>query len=360
MTNLPTVPHTPAATPAPATPAPASPADKAAAQPKPAERVSGADVDRDALMAEALSVAKGTKPAPVEGKEPPAPAEPSTDAQLKPKEGEEDIPPPPADLTQKKLSEGFAKLERQRRRDQKEFAAKTTELATRETALKTREAAIASHEAAMKAAAQDPLSYLKAGGWEFEELVNFVIQDGKVPPEVLAKRASEQHKAEIEKTKQEVEALKKQKQYEQDVLLSNEWERRTAAGIDAKLGPANEPIAHEFPTISFIEEQRGRGTVLADVLTTQAQHFQRTGQTLDPATALVHVERAYARMFPKLQARNPAQQGAGTPAATGAEKPRQITSSDKSDVSVPSDEELGNMTPEERLAVAVRVAKGSR
>lgn len=363
----PPVVATPAAPPA-APAAPPSPQAKRDAQPAAPQRVEGKELDVEGLRKAAIAVAMGKAPPPVDGETPETPAAPAAEAKPTPpkpkepgKEGEEEeLPPPPADLTQKKLSEGFAKLERQRRRDQKEFNERTAALAAREAEVTQLRAEA---EAKAKAAAEhtnDPLRLLESHGWDVDRFVKFVMSDGQVPPEVLAQKATEATKKQLEEQQKKLDAIERQRQQHEDALLSSEWERRSYAGVEAKLGKIGEPLEHGLPHVAAIDEWSGRGTVFSDVLTVQAQHFQRTGQTLDPATALVHVEQAYAARFPNLLKRNPAQQGAGTPATTGAEKPRQITSSDVSDVSVPTDEELDKMTPDERRARAVRIAKGSR
>ena len=340
---------------APATPAaPAAPAK--GTPPAEPSRVAGSDFDADAAMAEALKVVTGKGETQTETKETPKPQEAKTEE--KPKGDEEELPPPPADLTQKKLSEGFAKLERQKRRDQKAFTETQAKLAAKEQELAAKEQAWAQREASFKQHQENPLVLLEQHGWNFDRLVKFVMDDGKVPPEVLAERASAAQKKQIEDQQKRLDAIEAQRRANEDVVLSQEWERRTFAGVEAVLGTEAAPKEHTHQMIRWVEENSGRQAVLADVLAVQAAHFQKTRQTLDPATALVHVEQAYARMFSR-RAGNPAQVGAGAPANPGAEKPRQLTSQDRSDVSMPSQAEIDNMSNDERMALAIRISQGS-
>lgn len=354
----------PAAAPPPAAPAAApAPQSKADAMPGEPKRVEGQAFDADAVRKKALALATGkeTDDEGDEGAKTPATESKPKPAEAKPKEeGEEDLPPPPADLTQKKLSEGFAKLERQRRRDQKEFQEKQAAFAAKEAEVTRLKAEYEAKSKAHQDYTNDPLKLLGEHGWDVNRVVEFIMSDGQVPPEVLAKKASAETQKRLDDQQKELDRIKSERETQEVLAKSSEWERRTYAGIENKLGKAEAPLDHGLQHVAFIDEAKGRTAIREDVLWVQGQHFLKTGQTLDPETALVHLEQAYFEMFPNLLKRNPAQQGAGTPATTGAEKPRQITSSDTSDVSVPTDEELDRMTPDERRARALKIARGSR
>jgi hypothetical protein len=290
-------------------------------------------------------------------------AAPGTETTEKPAKTEDKKKP--EDLTQDKLSRGFAKLKDQEERLARRYETWQGEVKAKEAELAKFKEERAAFETKREVYYKNPEQLLADHGWDVDKFVQYVMSDGKVPPDVLARQLQDQHKADLEKTRKEIEELKSVRQREEDAQLASEYDRQVATRVESIIGKDDAFLpeaAESYPMFLRVIEEFGRDEVLEDVKRALIKHHQDTGQVVDPLRAVMYLDRAYRQRFPKMASKlggNPAQNGAGASANSGAEKPRQLTTSDRSDIGTPSEEELDQMTPEERRARATRIFQGS-
>lgn len=285
------------------------------------------------------------------------PPEQSQTQQQKPKE---EKPP-----TQDRLSRGFAKLHRQQEAfeaEKQSFATERQSFQTERQAFQTERDTWTQQREAWK---KNPLAAIEDLGWNLDRFVKFVLEDGKVPPEVVAKQLADEQKNELKKTQEELEAIKRDKLAAEDTRLSRMFEEKTEARVKELLGDEGsylEDALAKFPMVAKVDDLVGRTDVLFDVRKLLVQHLQQTGQAVDPIQALSYLDKAYRKRFPKLATdlgRNPAQSRAVQSAESGAQaKPVQLTSREVSDIGTPSDEELSSMTREQREERALQLFRG--
>lgn len=342
-----------------------TPAAPPPAPPAPPQRVEGEAINEEALVEQALAALRGEGDAPGEeldqGEQPmeagEGEAKPEPKAQPKPEE----------ELTQKKLSAGFAKLREQEDRLDRRYKSWQAEQATKEAELAAREARFAPLEQAQARAASSPLEALKLLGWEFEQLAKYVMEDGKVPQDVLFRSFQEEQRKQGETLQQEIARLKQEKEAEKTQALVRETEGRMAANVGELLGGETT----KYPHVAKLYKQSPE-RVMVDVKNLVAQHWNETcvrdaqgrivkpGEAVAPERALVYIERILSSLVGEAGG-NPAQRGAVQSAQAGAEKPspKPLVPRDYSDAGMPSDQEIEAMTDEQREALAVRIVSGA-
>lgn len=320
-----------------------------------ASDIGGVGSDEGALIREALSELDGGAEATPEVQQQTQQPKP---AEKKPEE----------ELTQRKLSNGFAKLAAQERRlevDREQFKAERA-------SFEAERAEIAPLKEAMQKAKTSPLEALQAIGWSYKQLVDYVMADGQIPQEKLVERLTNEHKSNYERVQSELEQIKQQRQQEQERYEAQQDMSRIEHQTRSLFNDGAEGLT-KFPTFAyhFKKSPETAQKLLQDVQNLRARHFnetcvrdQKTGQIIRPGEivdalpAVAYIERILADM--QMSAGNPGQPGAVPQTANaGAERqPKPLTPRDSSVTSMPSDEELAKMTDEEIHALSLRVLNG--
>ncbi len=333
----------------------------AAAPPPPAVEPGEFDSggDEDALLAQALQT--------LDSGEEQGDEIPDTEPQPKPKE------PAKEEQTQAKLSKGFAKLAEQEDRLDRRYKAWQSEQAQATTELQAARAEVATYKAAMEQAKQSPLSALKALGWEYDQLAQYVLKDGQLPPAMMAKHLEEHQKSEYSKLEAQVQEMRRQAERANLERQGREYEGRVESEVQGLFADGSE-AATQYPNFAH-HFKNGRGVdLMIDVKRVLAQHFNetcvrdpKTGRIIKPGEvvaserAVRYVESILAKMqVGQLPAagRNPGQPGAAQAANAGAAKPRPLVPRDYSEAGIPSEQELEAMTDEQREALAMQMFRG--
>ncbi len=348
---------TPAATPAaPPPPAPAGgDGDSASVE-------VGGNSSEDALLDQALATLRG------EGDEAPETAEGEAPAEGAPAAAEP--AEKPAEVTQAKLSKGFAKLRAQEERFERRAAEMEAAHAQREATYAERDTKYAGYEQALQEARQSPLRALKLLGWEYDQLAKYVLNDGQLPPEQMAKHLQEHQQSEFQRLQGEIESLKQERAKEGEARAAREFEGRVEGDVHA-LFKGDSPDGAKYPHFAH-HFRNGQGEkLMVDVKSVLAKHFNQTcvrdekgriikpGEIVASERAVMYIENILKGMqVGPLPTGNPGQSGAVKSANTGAAKPRPLVARDASEMSVPSDQEIESMSDEERFNLALQVTSG--
>jgi hypothetical protein len=331
-----------------------------AATPVDSAGVGGVGGGEEALLAEALATLQGD-----EGEQ----ALEQPPQQAKKPEGK------PEELTQKKLSDGFAKLSAKEERFERRAAEHTQKFNAERAAFEAERAELAPLKEAKIRAQSSPLEALQLLGWDYKSLVDYVMADGQIPPEKFAQRLSDQHKAELEAVKAEMEGFKKSREQEreayeaqQEVSRIEHQTRSLFTGGDESPGAQHCPLFYA----KFSESPENASQLLVDVQQVLSTHFNQTctrdaqgriirpGEKLDAGRAVVYLEGILAKM--QVRPRNPGQPGAASQTANAGaarqQAPKPLTPRDLSVTSMPSDEEIAAMSDEETEALALRIMNG--
>ncbi len=297
-----------------------------------------------------------------------------TDAPEAPKTPETPEAKTEEEKTQAKLSKGFAKLAAEQDRHDRRVEKDRAALQAEREAFAAERAENEAFKAARAKAKTSPLEALQELGWTYREVVDYVLADGKIPPEKLAERLSNESKSEIARVQAELEAIKAQRQeeqvrYEERQDLSRIEQQTRGLFRDGGDGLAKFPhFAHHFNASPEKAEK-----LLTDIQNLRKRHFNETctrdpktgqiikpGEIVDALPAVAYIERIFAEM--QISPKNPGQPGAVPQTANaGAARqpaPKPLTARDLSVTSMPSDEELQQMSQEELEALSLRIYNG--
>lgn len=280
----------------------------------------------------------------------------------------------PEEQTQKKLSDGFAKLAAREERHDRRVAEDTAKAREREAAYEAREARLKPMEEAYEKAKSSPLEALQTIGWSYKELVDYVMADGKIPPEKFAERLSQQQKTELDAMKAELESIKQSRNQERDAYESQQEMARNEHSVRTLFADGGQGI-QRYPTFAhhFRRDPGIAQRLMVDVNNALTQHFNETcvrdekgriikpGEKLDAERAVAYLEGILGTWQVPGQG-NPGQPGAvpQTAKADAARQsePKPLTPRDLSVTSMPSDDELSKMSQEELDALSLRIYKG--
>lgn len=298
----------------------------------------------------------GGEPKPEQAKAEPAKAEPAKEEE-----------------TQAKLSKGFAKLRAEEERFDRRKAEETSKVQAMVADVEARMAKVKPLEEAMAKAAQSPLEALQLLGYSYKDLVDYVMADGKIPPEKFAERLSQQSKSEIDQVRAELEQLKNSRAQEQQAYEAQQEMARNEHAVKSLFVEGGQGL-QKYPLFAdkWAEGPENMQLLMVDVNNALAMHFNQTcvrdekgrivrpGEKLDAERAVAYLEGILARM--QVRPRNPGQPGAvAQPANAGAARqhaPQPLTPRDLSVTSMPSDDELMKMSQEELDALANRIYSG--
>lgn len=334
----------------------------AAAPPPPAPPAESSDVggDRGAesdLLKEAMAALKGEEAPPAAENEKPKVEE-------KPKE----------ELTQKKLSDGFAKLAAKEDRFERRSAEQTAKLQAERAAFEAERAQVAPLREAMEKAKTSPLEALSLLGWTYQHLVDYVMKDGQIPQEKFAERLTNEHKSAYEKLQAEIAELRSGREQERQAYEAQQETSRQEHAVRELFKGDDAPGATKYPNFyaKFSEDPGNAAGLMVDVQNLLTAHYNQTcvrddkgrivrpGEKVDPERAVMHIESILAKM--QIRPRNPGQPGAVSQTANAGaarqQAPKPLTPRDYSVTSMPSDEEILAMTDEEREALAKRIVSG--
>jgi hypothetical protein len=280
---------------------------------------------------------------------------------------------PKEEESQTKLSKGFAKLAAKEERHERRVAEDTAKAQQREADFAAREAKLKPLEEAQARAANSPLEALQLLGYSYKDLVDYVMADGKIPPEKFVERFTQQQKSEFDQVRAELEAIKNERQQAQQAweaqqeMSRNEHSVKTLF-VDGGAGLSKYPLFAD----KWGEGPENQQMLMVDVNNALTMHFNQTcvrdekgriirpGEKLDAERAVAYLEGILARM--QVRPRNPGQPGAvAQPANAGAARqhaPQPLTPRDLSVTSMPSDDELMKMSQEELDALADRIYSG--
>lgn len=125
--------------------------------------------------------------------------------------------------------------EKARRRAQREREAKERDLSEKEKSLGSREQEIAERvkradqfDAAIAEAKRNPGKFLEATGLTIDDLVRWKLNDGEVSPDLMVKDVEERSAKEIKSIREEIEALKKEREAEQQAQARAKGEQAIA------------------------------------------------------------------------------------------------------------------------------------
>jgi hypothetical protein len=334
------------------------------AGPPPALPADSSDVgsprgSEDALLQEAMGV--------LEGGEEGAAADEGPKPQEKPKPAEEQ--------TQTKLSAAYAKLAAREERHDRRVAEQTAKFQSERASFEAELAELAPLKEAKAKAASSPLEALQLLGWGYKDLVDYVMADGKIPPEKFAERLSQQQKAEIDAVKAELEGIKKNRQTELEAYEAQQEVSRIEHQTKQLFAGDDSPGAEHCPLFysKFSESPENAAQLMVDVQSVLTTHYNQTcvrdpqtgriikpGEKLDVGRAVVYLEGILAKM--QIRPRNPGQPGAVTQTANAGaarqQAPKPLTPRDLSVTSMPSEAELAAMSQEETEALALRIMNG--
>ncbi len=226
-------------------------------------------------------------------------------------------------LSQDKLERAFAALTKQEKRLKKregDFREQRKVLESErgqlEEKLKGFEREHTEFSAVREKAKTKPLEALKALGWSYEDLVKYVVADGKVPVEKLVKDMEESHKSELEKNRAELENVKQDIERSRTIASGTDYERKLRANV-AELHPAYRYVS-KYPVNEVQDE----------VLRIQVAHYEHNQKvrpsehlTIDSKEILDMLENRQAEIVKRLGL-EPGQAGAVTQKPeTGKSKP---------------------------------------
>lgn len=106
-----------------------------------------------------------------------------------------------------------------------ELAARDAEFAQKEQA----------YNARIELGRKNPLSMLKEAGWEWPQLIAYVDSQGEIPHDKLVRDMKLEYDKELEKTRAEVEAIKKEKQQEARAKQIREFESAVETEVTTTL-----------------------------------------------------------------------------------------------------------------------------
>lgn len=313
----------------------------------------GEDLGEDALIAKALSALNdGEAP---EVKEPDKPKEVE-----KPKA---DGPKPPDGWDEAAASRAFARLTSEQRRFDKRKQEQSSEYTTKVAELESKTKAFESEQKEWRqkvsGASTSPLAALKALGWTYDQLVEYVAKEGIIPTEKLRSdfkveldEASKASRTELEEIKKELAASKAEKERNAAEQRARDYESRVHSTIDAEIEANPGKYAH----LARVPKDRRNSAILAHMV----EHYQKNGEALAITDAMLYGEKEakeYASWYATEAAR---QEGAVKSANPGAAKPeteaRPLTQRDTAVRGV--QKEPDDMTDEEREEEAMRILAG--
>lgn len=331
--------------------APAAPLGVATpgAEPAAAGGEPAADLGEDALLEKALGELNGEEPpaAQAEPEKPkPAPA-PKKDAA-------------PDGWDEAQASRAFAKLSAEQKRfdarKQEQSQKYLADVASFEAKQKAFEQESAEWRTAVSKAKDSPLQALKALGWTYDQLVQYVAKEGVIPSEKLRSdlkleldEVSKSSRAELEAVKKELAEAKAERERQAAMEKARTYETSVYEGVDAALAAEPEKFRH----LARIPAER-RNTAILNYM---VAHYEKTGEALAISDAMLYGEqeaKEYASWYASEAAR---QEGAVQSANPGAAKPeteaRPISQRDQSVRGVQKDPD--EMTDEEREQEALRI-----
>lgn len=215
-----------------------------------------------------------------------------------------DAPQTPAPAPEADRSEHNRRLieiERERRRIAKEREAFENEkrevLSAREQAKKDAERA-ESFDKTIAEAKRNPGKFLEATGLTIDDLVRWKLNDGEVSPELLLKDQSERTAAETKAIREELAALKKEREDERAELQKQAAARQREEAVAYFQGEIEKTLQAEPDKYEFTIAAKGQGEVF-DLID---QAYREKGVCLAPAQAAEMVEKYYRQQYELFEA----------------------------------------------------------
>ncbi len=268
---------------------------------------------------------------------------------------------PEEEQTQTKLSKGFAKLAAEQDRFERRKVEENSKLQNVIAEIEKRETKVKPLEEAMQKAGNSPLEALQLLGYSYKDLVDYVMADGKIPPEKFAERLSQQQKLEVDAVRAELAELRNSREQERQAWEAQQEMGRNEHAVKSLLAEGSAG-RQKYPTFAekWAEDPKNAEMLMVDVNNALTTHFSQTGEKLDAERAVAYLEGILARM--QVRPRNPGQPGAvpqtANAGAARQQAPTPFTPRDLSVTSMPSDEELSKMSQEELDALSLRMYNG--
>lgn len=274
----------PQGTPAPDAPEPADlpaggRASADAIEPIVTEADDGTPFDVEAARARALKLQHGDdgEDKPEEAKKPPEPkAEPESVGdgdEEESKKARAELMDKDGKLDNDKLERAFASLTKQEKRLRKREGElrdgrKGFELqqAQHKESLAALEQEREQFRTRRERAKKNPLSALEELGWTYEQVVKYVVDDGKVPPEKLVRDIEEATKTRLDELKREKDELQADVEKHRTIQAGTDYERRLRANV-AELHSAYKYVS-KWP-VSEVQDA---------VLQIQVQHYEENAR----------------------------------------------------------------------------------
>jgi hypothetical protein len=288
------------------------PASADALEPIITDRDDGVPFDADAAREQALQAfrdAEGDEeetleraPKPEEEKKPAAPEPEPDEEDEHAKKLREELTEKDGKLSQDKLERAFASLTKQEKRlknkvkalgqEREVFVGERERVAALQKEIETERATLAARRDKAKS---KPLEALTELGWSYEDLVKYVMQDGKIPPEKLVADMKAEQARELQEQKKELDALKTDIEKSKVIAAGTDYERKLRANI-ADLHPAYRYVS-KYP----VEEVQDL------VLQIQVQHWEENQKlpagkqkTIDSKEILDMLENRQAEIVKRL------------------------------------------------------------
>ena len=251
----------------------------------------------------------------------------------------------------------FAKRFAALTRREREIQRKAQEAAERERSLAEREAKYSAWEQARERAKDDPLGYLKESGLTYKQITDKILEDEDLSPEQKAERIAQ---AKIDEyAKQQEERAQKERE-EREKADKEVKEAKLIADYKSRIGAVISEGGDDYELINF---EGDNGSEL--VFEVASQHFDETGEIMDPKAAADHVEKYLEKRYKEVlntkklsQLRDLApdetQQGDNEP--TG-EAPRTLTNRATLSSSSSSDTSSRYLSDEESKAAAAEMLR---
>jgi vacuolar-type H+-ATPase subunit I/STV1 len=229
----------------------------------------------------------------------------------------EEKPEPPKTKDELDLSKSWAKHDRERA----SLARKKAEFAALVKEFETKQAEFEPKNADLQTAYSDPIAFLGKAGWDKDKIMQWVMGDGKVDPELLVKQLETRHQEEIRKLREERD---QEKQELEDARRARELERVESElyqDVSAQLKDPRFELLQKLVAKNPKQEavlQKKVGEIIAAV-------YKKSGNetVVDPADALAYLQAELA----EIQLADPAPSPAVKPAKLAAVEPKPITNS---------------------------------
>jgi Skp family chaperone for outer membrane proteins len=239
---------------------------------------------------------------------------PEVEAKPEPAKAEPEAPKPKDEVD---LSKSWAKHDRERA----SLAKKKAEFAAQVKEFEAKQAEFEPKNAGLEEAYRDPIAFLGKAGWDKDKIMQWVMGDGKVDPELLVKQLETRHQEEIRKLREERETEKKELESARRTREFERVESELYQDVSAQLKDPKFELLQKLVAKNPKQEgvlQRRVGEIISAV------YKKTSGETVvDPADALAYLQAELA----EIQLSDPAPSPAVKPAKLAAVEPKPITNS---------------------------------